>query len=405
MTNKHENMSKVLISFLGTAQPKEREYRTANYRFNDGRQLTSSFIAKAIKQHDDIDKMFLVGTVKSMWEEVYRSFAGDGVDEDIYLQLSDHCTQARANSPLELPHRAAVEHAMGKGSKAVLIRYGLNEEEIEYNANVIFQLEQDLNAGDELYVDITHSFRSLPLFLMNCLIYLQNVSRRGVKIKTIYYGMLDVSGELGYTPVVELNNILTMNDWIIGAYAFANFGNAYKISELMRADDGEASERLNRFTELMSLNFLTAIKNEAQSLSSIRNKAFSSPMANMVVSPIIKDFIRDFMSAEQQSVFQFKLAQWHLKHKNYSSAYLTLIESIVTYVCECEHLDINDKDCRDEAKQFIWSSEEYSDLRRIFNRTNKIRISIAHQVERNSSYTNMIKKLEQSIEELKAIIK
>ena len=397
-------MSRVLISFLGTAQPKEREYRTANYQFNDGQQYTSSFIASAIKQHDSIDKMFLVGTVKSMWEEVYRSFAGDSVDDDIYVQLSDHCTQSTAHSPLILPHRAAVEDAMGKGSKAVLIKYGLNEQEIEYNANVIFQLEQELNTGDELYVDITHSFRSLPLFLMNCLIYLQNVSRRGVKIKTIYYGMLDVSGELGYTPVVELKNILEMNDWIVGAYTFANFGNAYKISEMMSEQDPEASERLERFTELMNLNYLTAIKNEAQSLSSIRNKDFSSPMANMVVSPIIKDFIRDFMSAEKQSVFQFRLAQWHLKHKNYSASYLTLLESIVTYVCECEGKDINDKDCRDDAKQLIWSSKRYNELRKIFNRTNAIRNSIAHQVERNSSYTAMIKKLKESIESLKEII-
>lgn len=398
-------MSKVLISFLGTAQPKEREYRTAIYQFSDGLRYTSSFIASAIKQHDSIDKMFLIGTVKSMWEEVYRSFEVNSVNEDIYVQLSDHCTQAKANSTLELPHKSVVENAMGKGSKVVLIKYGLNEKEIEYNANIIFQLEQELNTGDELYVDITHSFRSLPLFLMNCLIYLQNVSRRGVKIKAIYYGMLDVSSELGYAPVVELDNILKMNDWIIGAYTFANFGNAYKISEIMKEQAPEASERLYRFTELMNLNYLTAIKNEAQSLSSIRDKEYSSPMANMIVTPIIKDFIRDFMSAEKQSVFQFKLAQWHLRHKNYSASYLTLLESIVTFVCECENKDINDKESRDDAKQLIRSSTKYRELKKIFNRTNKIRNSIAHQVERNSNYTSMIKQLGESIEELKTIIK
>ena len=41
-------MSKVLISFLGTAMPKDREYRTATYHFDDGDSKTSPFIAKAL---------------------------------------------------------------------------------------------------------------------------------------------------------------------------------------------------------------------------------------------------------------------------------------------------------------------------------------------------------------------
>ena len=88
-------MSKVLISFLGTSQKQEnRKYRTADYKFNDGETITTSFIADAIRKHYKVDKLILIGTVKSMWEEVYETFCGEEVDSDYSLNLYEYCVNA-----------------------------------------------------------------------------------------------------------------------------------------------------------------------------------------------------------------------------------------------------------------------------------------------------------------------
>ena len=182
---------KVLISFLGTGPVEKganrREYRTANYHIDDN-EYVRTFVADALTEHYGIDTVFMIGTVKSMWEELYRVFCakrGVEIDEDYYAELGSISETATSKSKLELPDKKKIEKVLGRDSHIVLINYGLNEEEVNNNISAILSLEKDLKNGDELYVDITHSFRSLPLLVMNTLIYLQNVSGKAIQIKKI----------------------------------------------------------------------------------------------------------------------------------------------------------------------------------------------------------------------------
>lgn len=326
---------RVLISFLGTAQPKEREYRVANYRFQDGTEYTDKFVAKSLYQYYDIDRLILVGTAKSMWEEVYREFAEQNglFDTNIYDEIGEFCIDANAQTPPQLPFCDKIETALGKDSKAVVIKYGLNEQELQYNVAKILGIEQYLNRGDELYVDITHSFRSLPLYLLNLLIYLQNVSQKQIKIQHISYGMLDVTAELGYTPVIELNNLLLLNQWITGAYAFSQFGNAYQIADLIEQEgNSSAAMVLRRFSDEINLNYFAGVKNQVQQLSSIKSEKFSA-IGNIIVPATVEEH-RKALDAKDMAVFQYNIARWQADHKNYGSAYMTLLEALISYVCE-----------------------------------------------------------------------
>ena len=208
----------------------------------------------------NIDKIVLVGTVHSMWEEVYRWYnlsSGKAVNDDIYLSIADSCENANYKSPLTIPYQEAIEEAIGGDSKVVLIKYGITEEEVMENINIILGLEQHLGKKDELIVDVTHSFRSLPIFMMNLLIYLKNVSEKNINISHIHYGMLEISKELGFTPIIDLKAMMDVNDWITGAYSFSEFGNAYKISELIADKDQSVATLLDEFSNLMNLNQCT----------------------------------------------------------------------------------------------------------------------------------------------------
>lgn len=408
-------MSKVLISFLGTSNSDEREYRTAKYKFEEGSPIETSFIAKAISKYYEIDRFILIGTAKSMWEEVYKRFTSDNKEfseneRKIYDEIKDCCIHANFKSEPTIIHKSEIEDALGNGSQILLVKYGLNQEELIFNASKIISIEQFLEDGDKLVVDITHSFRSLPLMLMNALIYLQNVSRKKIQIEHITYGMLDITSEMGgITPVVELNSISKLSDWISGAFAFSEYGNAYKLSELMNDENKDAAKRLSRFSDEMNLNHIYSIQQEANRLSDLKDMTYKTPFPAMVVNPIIDKFTNIFQNCETHSKFQLMLAEWQYNNKNFCASYITLAEAIITYYCEEENLDPENHDDRDTAKDELWNSysktDRYYPLNRIYKSVNKTRNSLAHSIKNGQNYIQMITNLEQNIDKLKKIIK
>ncbi len=398
---------KVQISFIGTGRYNDnREYETAPYRFPDeAENMNYSFFAAALKEHYRIDKMILIGTVHSMWEEVYNWFAHkDGsFDDEVWSTIGDHCEKAGYASPLEIPHQEKIEKALGKGSKIILVKYGINSREIEYNANKILELQQYLNRKDELYVDITHAFRSLPLYLMNLLIYIQNVSRKEIKINSICYGMLDVKRELGYAPVVEMKSLMEINEWISGAYSFMEFGNAYKISRLLDDEYKSVSQKLWKFSDIKNLNYLDALEkqvNEMNDLRTIPLPLISEP----VVRPVIVDYLNTLSRCSTTSLFQFQLAKWHYEKHNYSSSYIVFIEAIISYVCELNNLDVKEKNQRNRAKNMLNNDEELKPVKNIYSEVNAGRKEIAHSVKGKKSYKQMIITLENKLKEFEKII-
>ncbi len=345
-------MAKVLISCIGTGRVNNKEtskrvYEKATYTIDD-KEYNTSFVSEALYRHYSIDKVILIGTVKTMWEEVYRVFSeihGQNVDEDKLIELGVHCENANSLSQLKFPFIEDVEKAMGNDSHIILVNYGLNISELNSNSTRILGVEQYLNNGDELYIDITHSFRSIPLYMMNLLIYLKYVSKKNITIKHISYGMFEAKSENNdKTPIIDISDILTINDWLVGAYSFREFGNSYKIGELLKLgndDEKSASSLLKMFSDTMNLNHMVGIKNFSQQLSSINSNNLQS-IASLIVPQVVDSFRKEFSSPlleKSNALFQLKVAKWHNQHKNYSSSYMALLESIITHICECKKLD------------------------------------------------------------------
>ncbi len=426
-------MAKVLISFIGTGNSNNGVYPNANYQFNDSKELyTTQFIADAISRHYKIDKLILIGTAKSMWDQVYSVFASRKeklYNETIHEELINSTNLADHNSKPEIEHAKEIEEALGNGSHIEIIRYGLNDNEINENISKILSLEKYLCENDEIIVDITHSFRSLPVYILNLLIYLENVSLKKLWISDILYGMLDVSKEfkkedtLEYiTPVVSLKGLLELNQWITGAYSFIQFGQGYQIADLVKYMDKDTSNKLQLFSNYLNLNYLRGIKNNANLLSSVKNK-IEEPLASLILSPVIKEFSEKIEAYKEQrfSFFQLQVAKWQRDHQNYFAAYTSVIESIVSYVCEVLKLNMEEEaDCEKAKKvlgkvkkgnplpviqvckklgiahnQFI--CENIEKLRKVYPKANKIRNSLAHNIQRKESVQDMLDTLDEAI--------
>ena len=333
-------MAKVLISFLGIGRlvkgtPK-REYEPATYKIGET-EYRKSFVSLAIREHYNIDKLILIGTPRSMWEEVYNIYfhSNGEFDESIWTKIGEECAKKNHESKLEIPHKENIEQAMGGGSKVVLVRYGINAEEIRENSEIILGLDTYLNEGDELYVDITNSFRSLPLYIMNLLIYLRDVSTKKVSIKGIYYGMLEATKEVGHTPIVDLSEVLNVNSWISGAYSFMEFGNAYKISSLIPKEYDNVSQSLLKFSNTENLNHLVALQEQYANLKNLANNTDGWPLVMQKVIPqVVNKYIEtvtiDPKGDHITSDFQYKIAIWQQKRHNYLAAYSSLSEAVVT---------------------------------------------------------------------------
>ena len=409
---------KVLLSFLGTGPLESKEtrtYKTANYKLGEEELGEYPFVSAALKRHYDIDKILLIGTVHSMWEEVYRWYSldsGHPIDEDIYFAIAEYCEKANHKTQLEIPYQDTIEKALGNHSKVILIKYGIDEKEVMENVNIILGLEQYLNKNDELIVDTTHSFRSLPIFMMNLLIYLQNVSKKNINISHIHYGMLEMEKELEFAPIIDLRTMLEVNDWITGAYAFSNFGNAYKISSLIENEDKNVHNMLDEFSNLMNLNHLDAIENISQRLSSIKNKQYQTLLPQLTISPIVNGFVNEFsVPTQKHALFQMKVAKWQLEHRKYAQSMLTINEAMITYVCETNQLKWDDYDQRELAKAALKYRPEAKGLRcdkelkHIYKKLKPLRDCTAHSIERNTNVSNMLKVLTESVSKLETIIK
>lgn len=402
-------MARILISFVGTGAltgkgDSMREYRKTLYRIGDKELGEFPFVAAALTTEHKVDKVILIGTAHSMWEEVYRYFSEKNkreICDKVYIEVSDYCSAADSQSPLELPHKREIESAVGD-AQIVIIRYGLDEGEISENVGNIIKLNEQFNVGDEIIVDITHAFRSLPMLIMNLLIYMKNVSRKNIIISHIYYGMLEMFNERKYAPIVDIKGVLDLNDWITGAYSFSQYGNAYKVADILEGVETSLASRLRQFSDNLNLNHLFALEQEVNNLAALRKAEYQSPLSEMVVKPIVDEFLRDFgVVGKNHALFQFRIAQWQYKHRNYASSLISLQESILTYICQKEELDWRNKEDRDEAKKRVNS---YPDLHCYFE-INRLRNSVAHNLKTEKNAQTIIVRLGAALKKVGKVIK
>ena len=182
---------KKLLTFLGT-----RKYDCINYYFNkkDKRiSYKSKYIQVALNKlifknlNCDYRKVIVFATSKA------RDANWDSSDE----KLKD-----------ELIEMGLVE---GKSFEKIEIKDGENESELWENFEIICNQFED---GDEVYIDITNSLRSIPLIFMAILNYI-SVVKDNVKIKGIYYGAYEL-GEKGIdnkiesAPIIDLTMFITL---------------------------------------------------------------------------------------------------------------------------------------------------------------------------------------------------
>lgn len=400
-------MSKILITSLGTGPNNNGEYRTAKYKIDD-KIYEEKLIAKALSKHIQFDEIFIVGTKKSMWDSVYGEFGG--IDNDTRFDL----LEKQENNSLIMEDldivSKTIENFLGKeGSKLFLIDYGLNNTELWNNFGVFMQIATAVSDGDEIYLDITHSFRSLSLMSYVMLDFIKAINRKQFTVKAIYYAMFEYIHEPEnkekIAPIVDISIIFQISEWIQAISAFHNFGRADLITDQFAKSFGEkhvVTKKFNSFSQNISIGNMAAIQ---KYINSITDKMFQQYFKS---SPILEIISKDLMAfiermrSDKLSDFQIKLSEWFNENKNYALSYIVLSESIITKICELENLSAIGMENREKAKNNLRSMKRYRALKNLQITPNRIRNNIAHQLpNRKNSVINDIANLKKSINNIK----
>ena len=349
---------KVFISILGTGN-----YNLCSYRQGDFTSTETRFIQEATLDFlkarsewcpNDAAYIFLTPTAQTAnWqaEPAYKDGSPKGED---YIGLEPTLSQMRLPFPV-----VPVDISEGGDEEAIW--------------SVFRSIYKQIHEGDRLYIDITHSFRYLPMLLLVLTNYAKEL--KGAEVVSITYGNLDAK------QLVDLGALIELQDWTVAAGEFLRNGRASGLAELtkervtpiLKATKGK-SEPAKALRDLV--NKLTTV---SQSLTTIRGKEILSgkvfeeldkcthgldaglitPMGPLIDK--IKDSFGDFDTKSSVSN-GFVAARWCYRMQLYQQSITILQETMKAYVA-ASHGYPSEEEYYTElaAKAFIIAKESISE--------------------------------------------
>lgn len=230
----------------------------------------------------------------------------------------------------------------------VTIPEGNNEAEIWDIFDIMYNLLED---EDELYLDLTHGFRYLPMLVLVLSNYAKFLKK--VKIKHVSYGNYEGRKE-NKAPMVDLLPFSTLQDWTYGAANFLNNGNVNELSELCKVSlapiCGSKEETQERELARTLNKYIKRIKEVVDDLKGCRAISLvegkniapllelSDELERCVIKPMspildkMKDSFAQFNS-NQDVVNGYKAAKWCYDKQMYQQSLTILHENIFSHIC------------------------------------------------------------------------
>ncbi|MFP4037647.1 MAG: TIGR02221 family CRISPR-associated protein [Desulfobacteraceae bacterium] len=200
-----------------------------------------------------------------------------------------------------------------------------------------------IEPGDELTVDITHGYRSIPIVFSAAINFLQKA--RGVILNAVYYGAYDKDRSLA--PIVNMKDFFAINEWAEGVSRLVEDADIRKIAEVSETTPDFQVGELNDDELIKALNDLTnAIRNvdvnnvgekAGTAIELVKRKRTSASLTGRMLLGLVLDKFAGLVSsvpATQQYykkayfLVQLELIRMLLEHKLYMQAYTVMRELI-----------------------------------------------------------------------------
>lgn len=365
---------KVFISVLGTGVYDEGVYQKEGCAPSSNTRFIQQATLESIGAHKwEADSLALIlltdGAFAKNWDENITSrkkFTGETI---AYIGLQ------KVLKDMHLPF--AVEE--------LRIPDGKNQTEMWQIFSLLFD---SLMEGDQLYFDLTHSFRYIPMLVLVLSSYSKFL--KNVTIEGITYGNIEMKDENGISPIIDLLPLSLLQDWTFAAGQFVENGSVDNLKKLSsreyspilkdtRGQDQEANNVkmfvndleavVDDFTTCRGMSFvkadrITKLKHSVNQLET----TFIEPLNPLIGK--IKESI-DAFSDKEDVKNALAAAKWCFKNRLYQQAATILQEFVVSFYCKRNGIPIDDESKREVINQaFVLKSKHAEEE----NETNWCRI-------------------------------
>lgn len=341
-------MAKHLMSFLGTTEYKETDY----YAGDISNHKSSKYILDA-----------LIDVVCKEW---------DWKNDKISVFLTDKARENNWEKEGTLKD-ILISRGLDKNIFGVDIVAGGSENEIW---QMFEQMTEAIGEGDELYIDITNSFRFVPLLMTSVAIFAKTV--KNAEVKAVYYGAF-VPGE-NKTPILNIAGFVDVIDWSQGSQLFVKTGNIEAINNSALAtlgehkNEGAEMERMMKnLLDMMNgldnsqgvgttgedeekITILNAYKdyeyNKVLFISKYKNDIKMAPVYKVL--KVIDEDVEIFRNAarlDSNFLMGMCAVSWYIRKGKAQQGFTALDETMKTYVCQRYGIDEIDYSVREDTVQ------------------------------------------------------
>lgn len=280
-------------------------------------------------------------------------------NDAVYVFLTDMARMSNWMPPKEgrkrrdgviVPYSGLENELVGMGLKCRIfpmdIKDGKDEKEMWEVFHTIYSCIKD---GDELYFDLTHAFRYLPMLVL----VLGNYAKfmNGTRIAYISYGNYEARNkECNKAPIVNLLPLAMLQDWTSAAAAFSEMG---RVKGLVGALEDELAAKTfvaadkNSFNtlavnlksfegqmltcrgkDIVAGNSVMAVKNLKRKVSA--DKVLPYPLKQILLSVI--GSVGGFRQKSTENIVE--ALNWCKKYSLVQQGYTLCQEGLVTCLCE-----------------------------------------------------------------------
>lgn len=348
-----------LISFLGKGKETGGHYRTASYQFPDGLR-TVPFFGMALTEYLKPARLLLVGTSSSMWDVFFEHEAPAGDDE--LLSLIDAVSKGTVDNAMLQGFAGRLGEKLGIPTQCLLIDYA---RDTAGQTRLLADLADHLDEGEDITLDITHSFRHLPMLALVAARFLRSTKR--ITTSGIYYGALEMTPADGSTPVIQLRGLLDMLDWVDALSSYDKDGDFGVFSPLLEADglSPDVARQLQDAAFQERVNHIEGAKQKlSPSLDAIA--AHTGPIGTLFKDELVRRVA--WVRRKTRHQRELALARAYLERRDYLRSIIFLQEGLVTgEVFRCRG-DQNKRSEREEAIRTLRKgNQDFQQLERLRN--------------------------------------
>ena len=331
---------KILLSFLGTTNYVQTFYELNGQKYPHPVRFIQEALVKLVCKDwtkNDHIYVFCTGGELGSFELNWKDGGQKNVETDVEkIGLESRLKVVSESVPFD----------------RVEISEGFSSEEVWQIFQTIYGVLED---GDEIYLDITYAFRSIPLFstvLMNYARYMKHTS-----VQAVYYGAFEKLGpsymvkkmpmEKRVAPIVDMSDVIQLQQITGTASSLTEFGRIGKLGEDLLQHSGfeeygtarncieeigKAAFNLEGYIQSNSVpkieegKYMLQIRNN---LEILQNSRLPEPIKDVVLKLV--DELKEFVPEKSKQNIEAAI-NWTRKYKMLVSA-LTLSQEYIKTLC------------------------------------------------------------------------